>query len=89
MALGSSASEVLQLVLTGGLKIIVCGIAIGVAGAAVFTRSLGSLLYGVQATDPVTFLATPAILGLVGLVACAAPAWRAARVDPAVALRQD
>lgn len=65
----------------------------GVAGlalaAAVLTRSLESLLYGVKPLDPLTLVAAPVTLGLTALVACAVPALRAARADAAVALRQD
>lgn len=87
MALGATASDVLRLVVMGGLKITAAGIAIGLAGSAWLTQSIASLLYGVKPMDPVTFLAAPAVLAVVALIASAAPAWRAARVDPAVALR--
>ena len=89
MALGARASSVLGLVLASGFRIILAGIAVGIAGATVLTRFLGTLLYGVKPTDPLTFVATPALLAAVALIACAAPAWRATRVDPAVALRQE
>ncbi|HWZ34403.1 MAG TPA: ABC transporter permease [Bryobacteraceae bacterium] len=89
MALGARTVDVVRLVLGGGLKIIAGGIVVGLAGAAVLTRSIGSLLFGVKPLDPVTFLAAPALLALIALVACSVPAMRAARVDPAVALRQE
>ena len=89
MALGARSGDVLQMVAADGLKITGGGIAIGLAGAAVLTRLLSSLLYGVKPADPVTFVAAPALLGLVALGACAMPALRASRVDPAEALRQE
>jgi putative ABC transport system permease protein len=89
MALGARASDVLRLVVAGGLKIVAIGIAIGLAAAAALTRLLATLLFGVTPLDPATFLGAPAVLALVALAACAAPALRAARVDPAIALRQE
>jgi len=67
----------------------VAGIAIGLIASALLTRFLAALLFGVRPIDPMTFGATAAILASAALVACAAPAWRATRVDPAVALRQE
>ncbi len=89
MALGAGAGEVVGMVARQGLKLTIAGIALGLAGAAALTRLLTTLLYGVRPADPVTFLAAPAVLAIVALAACAAPAIRASRVDPAVALRQD
>ena len=63
------------------------GILLGMAGALLLTRSLSALIYGVGATDPVTFLAVPAVLAIIVLVACFRPARRAASLDPVVALR--
>jgi hypothetical protein len=83
-----AAGDVLQMVASDGLKITGGGIAIGLTGAALLTRSLNSLLYGVKPADPITFVAAPPLLALVALVACAMPALRASRVDPAEALRQ-
>jgi putative ABC transport system permease protein len=88
-ALGARAGDLLRMVVASGLRITAIGLAIGLAAAATLTRSLGSLLFGVKPMDPATFLAAPVILAAVALLACAAPAIRAARVDPAVALRQE
>ena len=88
-ALGAQAGDLLRMVVASGLRITALGLAIGLAAAAALTRSLGSLLFGVKPMDPATFLAAPAILAAVALLACAAPAIRAAHVDPAVALRQE
>jgi putative ABC transport system permease protein len=89
MALGADMKRILTLVVKDGLQMTALGIGIGLAGAAVVTRSISSLLFGVTAGDPLTFLAAPAVLAVVALMACVAPALRAARVDPAMALRQE
>jgi putative ABC transport system permease protein len=89
VALGATTSDILRLVVGSGLKIAVSGVAIGLAAAAILTRTLASLLFGVTPLDPVTFLAAPAVLVVTALAACVAPALRAVRVDPAVTLRQE
>jgi putative ABC transport system permease protein len=89
MAIGASPSAVMKLVLGEGLRLVVIGLALGVAGAFALTRSLSSLLYGVGAGDPLTFAGVAAVLALVALAACAVPARRAMRVDPMLALRQE
>ena len=89
MALGAQTLDVMRLVLSGGLRITLFGVAAGVVGAAALTRTLESLLFGVKPLDPVTFVAAPLVLAAIALLASALPALRAARVDPAVALRQD
>jgi putative ABC transport system permease protein len=89
VALGARTSHVLRLVLAGAFKMTAAGVVIGLAASAALTRFLGTLLFAVQPTDPVTFAGTAAMLTLAALVACALPAWRATRVDPAVALRQE
>jgi putative ABC transport system permease protein len=89
MALGARTGDVMRLVLAGGFKIALAGIFAGLVAAAALTRSLQSLLFAVKPLDPLTFLATPAALAIIALIACAVPAMRAARVDPSVALRQD
>ena len=89
LALGARSHDVLRLVLGGALKMTGAGVAIGLVAAAALTRLLGTLLFAVQPTDPVTFVGTAAVLATAALLACALPAWRATRVDPAVTLRQE
>jgi putative ABC transport system permease protein len=89
MALGARRGDVLRMVLGRGLVLAGIGTAIGVVGAAAGTRVLSSLLYGVGATDPGTFVAVPAFLLVVALLAAWFPARRATRVDPMVAMRTD
>jgi predicted permease len=87
IAVGADSGRVLRLVLSRGALLITIGLALGLAGAATLTRVLQGLLYGVAATDPMTFGATAALMAAAALAACLAPARRAARVEPAVALR--
>ena len=89
LALGASQATVLRDVLRRGLVLVGAGVLAGVLGAAAFTRVLGSLLYEVSATDPAVFAGIVALLAVVGIVASYAPARRATRVDPAVALRAE
>jgi putative ABC transport system permease protein len=89
IALGAQKASIYRLVLSQGLYLTALGIGIGVAGAAGLTRFLESQLFGVTATDPVTFAAVPALLAAVALLACYVPARRATRVDPMVALRYE
>ena len=89
IALGATAGDILQLVLGAGLKIAGTGVLIGLGASALLARALASLLFGVTTADPVTFVASPAVLIVTALFACLAPAFRAVRVDPAVTLRQE
>jgi putative ABC transport system permease protein len=89
MALGARANDILRLVLANGAVIVGAGTALGVAGAAVLSRFLASLLYGVAPLDPVTFAAAPLVLAVTALAASVAPAVRAVRTDPAVTLKAE
>ena len=89
MALGAQPSGVLRLVVTQGMTLALTGTALGLAAAFVLTRSMGTLLFGVTPTDPLTFIVVPLGLALVALVASYLPARRATRVDPVAALRAD
>jgi putative ABC transport system permease protein len=89
MALGADQASVLAQVMKQGLVLAAVGIAGGLAGAFALNRLIASLLFGVQPTDPATIVAVVTTITLVAAVACWIPAWRASRVDPNVALRDD
>ena len=88
-ALGASRSDLLGLVLRGGMVLAAAGLALGFGGALGLTRLLSNLLFGVGERDPLTMVAVAAILGLTALLACFIPARRATKVDPLVALRYE
>jgi len=89
MALGAAQSQVYGLILLEGMRPAILGVILGMAGAAWTTRFLQSLLFGVTAGDTVTFVTVPLLLLAVAVAACWIPAWRATRVDPAIALRSE
>jgi predicted permease len=89
VALGAGRGDVLKMILSQGLRTIFVGVAIGIAGSLVLTRTVESLLFGVTATDPLTFGGVTLLLVLTALLACFIPARRATKVDPMVALRHE
>jgi ABC-type antimicrobial peptide transport system permease subunit len=89
LALGAQLSDVLRLVLSHGLKLTLIGAALGIIGAYLATRAITSVLYGVSATDPFTFVFVSLLLVGVALLASYVPSRRATRVDPLVALRNE
>jgi putative ABC transport system permease protein len=89
IALGATSRSVLGLVLGSAARVIGAGVVVGLALAVAFAQAISTFLFGVQPRDPLTFVAVPIVLVLTALAACAAPALRAARVDPVVAFRSE
>jgi putative ABC transport system permease protein len=87
LALGAQSRDVLLMIVKQGSMLIGLGLGIGLLGAYAASKLVASLLFGVTAKDPFTFVAVAVLLGLVGLLACYIPAWRATKVDPMEALR--
>jgi putative ABC transport system permease protein len=89
MTLGASRAKILAMVLGQGVTLTAMGIVLGIAGALALTRVLAASLYGVQPTDPITFYGVPVLILLVSAAACLIPAWKATKIDPAIALRYE
>jgi len=89
IALGASAGVVVRMIVARGFGLTALGLTIGLGVAWAGTRTMSALLYGVGATDPLTFAGVVVLLGLVAFAACGVPALRAARIDPMEALRDN
>jgi putative ABC transport system permease protein len=89
LALGATPRRVLGMILKQGLTVTAIGVVLGLAGAFAVTRFMESLLFGVSASDPVTFTVVPLVLAVAALFACYAPARKAAQVEPVVSLRAE
>jgi predicted permease len=87
MALGATPANIMTLIVRGGMALAFWGVAIGIGGALIVSRLMGSLLFGVGVTDLATFVVVPAILACVAFVASYIPARRASRIDPSISLR--
>jgi predicted permease len=87
MALGGEPSRIRRMVVLSGLRVVLAGVAVGIVGAGLLTHLMTSVLFGIAPTDPATFIGVSAVMILVAAVGCALPARRAAKVEPAVILR--
>jgi putative ABC transport system permease protein len=86
-ALGATRGDILSLVIRQGMMLTGIGLALGVLGATVASQGIAAMLFGISPLDPLTYIGVIGMLGVVSAVACAVPAWRAAKIDPMVALR--
>jgi ABC-type antimicrobial peptide transport system permease subunit len=88
-ALGADRAQIVAMVLRQGMNLTGIGVVIGFIGAVAASQSLGAMLFGVSRLDPLTYLGVVLLLAAVSAIACCVPAWRAARVDPMMALRYE
>jgi len=89
LALGAQAGDILKLILSQGMRLVVCGLGLGLAASLILTRLIARLLFGISPTDPMTFAGIALLLTAIALLACWLPARRATRVDPLEALRHE
>ena len=89
MALGAQASQVIAMIMRGGLRLVAVGLVVGLAGAAGAARLIRTLLFEVEPLDPWIYIGVAVLFTVVGVLACLAPSVRASRIDPLVALRAD
>jgi putative ABC transport system permease protein len=89
MSLGAGHSEILQMVMSQGMRQAAVGIGVGIVAATLLSRLMARMLFGVQPTDPFTFIGAAALLAFTALVAIAIPAQRAIRIEPVMALRTE
>jgi ABC-type antimicrobial peptide transport system permease subunit len=88
-ALGATRVDILRLIVRQGMVLVGLGVVIGLAATLAASQALISLLYGISRLDPVTYLSVVGVLIITSAIACSVPAWRAAHVDPAIALRAE
>ena len=89
MALGADAADILKMVIVQGMRHVLLGLILGLAGSFALTRWMGSSVFGISVNDPVTFVMVALLVFGVAFVACYLPAWRATHVDPSTALRSE
>ena len=89
LALGARRADVLGMVVWDGVRLVLIGLAIGAFSAVIVSRSLAGFLFEISPADPIVLVAVAALLGLAGALASYVPAWRASRLEPTVALRED
>ena len=89
IALGAASGAILWMIVRQGFILVAAGVGLGLAASLATSRLITSLLFEVSPNDPVTYVSVIVALGLIAISACSIPAWRAASVDPLVALRRD